>query len=239
MKILYLDCFAGISGDMALGALIDAGVPLGEVESQLTTLGVEGYTIQATEGKSRGIRGVKIEVHVEQEQHHHRTLKDILQIIENSSLDDKVKKTTHDLFQNLAQAEAKVHGVEPEQVHFHEVGAIDSIIDITGFAIALYLARIEKIYSSRIPLGYGSVQTMHGLLPVPAPAAAELLKGVPLCGCNVEGEMVTPTGAAIISTLCKEFGPLPTFNITRIGYGLGSKDFGIPNFLRVFIGDET
>jgi len=238
VKLLYLDCFGGISGDMLLGALIDAGVPLETVQSQLQSLELEGYALQACAQKTHGITGTKIIVEVEEKQQPHRTWQDIRQLIENSKLELSVKDTVMKIFARLAQAEGKVHGVAPELVHFHEVGAVDSIVDIVGIAIALHEAGIEKVACSSLPTGYGYVKCWHGLLPIPAPATAELLKGLPLRSLNVEGELVTPTGASLVATLAGYFGPLPAMNIFSIGYGLGSNDYGMPNFTRVFIGQE-
>lgn len=238
MKLLYLDCFGGISGDMLLGALIDAGVSLEAVQYQLQSLELQGYTLQACNKKSHGITGTKIVIEVEEKHQPHRTWRDIRHLIESSGLEPAIKETVYKVFTRLAEAEGKVHGEEPELVHFHEIGAVDSIVDITGIAIALHEAGVEKIVSSSLPTGYGYVKTRHGLLPVPAPATAELLKGLPLRSLNVEGELVTPTGASIAATLAGSFGPLPAMNISSIGYGMGSNDYGLANFTRVFLGQE-
>ncbi|MQL52631.1 nickel pincer cofactor biosynthesis protein LarC [Desulfofundulus thermobenzoicus] len=238
MKILYLDCFSGISGDMMLGALIDAGVPPAAVQSQLDLLGLEGYSLKIYQDKTHGFQGTRFLVEMEQYHHSHRTWEDIRRIIEGSGLHPQVKRCALDIFEKLARAEGKVHWVEPRHVHFHEVGAVDSIVDIVGTSIALREAGVEKVYCSPLPTGYGTVQTHHGVLPVPAPATAELLKGFPIRPVEVEGELVTPTGAAIVAALAGGFGPLPAMKIAQIGYGLGANDYGIPNFLRVFIGEE-
>ncbi|MBE3586719.1 MAG: nickel pincer cofactor biosynthesis protein LarC [Thermoanaerobacter sp.] len=236
MKILYLDCFGGISGDMMLGAMIDAGVSPAAVQSQLELLGLEGYSLKIFQDKTRGFRGTRFVVEVGYGHQPHRTWEDIRGIIENSKLHPQVKRHALEIFEKLALAEARVHGVEPRHVHFHEVGAVDSIVDIVGTAIALHEAGVGKVYSSPLPAGYGTVQTRHGILPVPAPATAELLRGFPIRPVDVEGELVTPTGAAIVAALAGGFGPLPAMKVESIGYGLGSKDYGIPNFLRVFLG---
>lgn len=238
VRILYLDCFGGISGDMTLGALIDAGIPLASIQNQLELLGLEGYSLQAVQDKTHGFRGTRFTVELSQKKQPPRTWKDISQIIEKSELSPRIKKCALGIFEKLAWAEGRVHGVEPEKVHFHELGATDALIDIVGTAVALREAGVEKVYCSPLPTGYGSVQSCHGLLPLPAPAAAELLKGLPVRPVQVEGELVTPTGAAIVAALASGFGPLPAMNISRIGYGLGSNDYGRPNFLRVFIGEE-
>ncbi len=238
MKILYLDCFGGISGDMMLGALIDAGVPPATLQSQLGLLGLEGYSLKIYQDKTHGFQGTKFLVEIEQNHHSHRTWEDIRRIIEGSGLHPQIKKRALEIFEKLARAEGKVHGVDPCRVHFHEVGAIDSIVDVVGTAIALHEAGVEKVYCSPLPTGYGSIQSHHGVLPIPAPATAELLKGFPLRPVKVEGELVTPTGAAIVAALAEGFGPLPAMKIAQIGYGLGANDYGMPNFLRVFIGEE-
>jgi uncharacterized protein (TIGR00299 family) protein len=238
VKLLYLDCFGGISGDMLLGALIDAGVSLEAIQCQLQSLELGGYTLRAYNQESHGITGVKIAVEVEEKHQPHRTWRNIRHLIENSGLEPVIKETVYKVFKRLAEAEGKVHGVDPEMVHFHEIGAVDSIVDITGIAIALHELGVKKVVSSSLPTGYGYVKTRHGLLPIPAPATAELLKGLPLRSLNVEGELVTPTGASLVATLVDSFGPLPAMNISSIGYGMGSNDYGLANFTRVFIGQE-
>jgi uncharacterized protein (TIGR00299 family) protein len=237
MKILYFDCFGGISGDMAVGALIDAGACFTNLHEQLQLLGLEGYTLQAHRDKSYGFQGTRFQVQLKEKHQPPRTWQDIARIIEASALSSQIKQTALSIFQKLARAEGKVHGVALEQVHFHEVGAIDSIIDIVGTVVALQELGIEKVYCSPLPAGCGYVRSRHGTLPIPAPATAELLKGLPLRPLDVEGELVTPTGAAIAVALACQFGSLPAMTISQIGYGLGNNDYGIPNFLRVFIGE--
>lgn len=238
MKVLYLDCFGGISGDMILGALIDAGVPLASVVEQLKQLGLAGYSLNIYQAQTHGFRGTRFVVEPAQDHHQpRRTWQDISRLIAGSELAPKIKEHSLVIFEKLARAEGKVHGIPPEKVHFHEIGAVDSIVDIVGTAIALHEAGIEKVYCSPLPAGYGCIRTAHGLLPVPAPATAELLKGLPIRPVQVEGELVTPSGAAIAAALAEDFGPAPAMRIEQTGYGLGSNDYGIPNFLRVFIGD--
>jgi len=242
VKILYLDCFGGLSGDMVLGALLDAGVPLASVAEQLARLELTGYSLKACREQTHGFTGTRFLVEISRPpglDQPHRIWEDISRLIAGSELAPPVKKRSLAVFEKLAQAEAKVHGVPPAQVHFHEVGAIDSIVDIVGTAIALHEAGIEKVYCSPLPNGTGCIRTAHGLLPVPAPAAAELLVGIPLRPVPVEGELVTPTGAALAAVLAEGFGPAPAMRIEQTGYGLGSNDYGIPNFLRVFIGEST
>jgi uncharacterized protein (TIGR00299 family) protein len=224
---------------MVLGALIDAGVPPASVAEQLKRLGLEGYSLKACRDQTHGFTGTRFLVELaRQNSQPHRTWEDIFLIITGSDLTPQIKKCSLAIFEKLARAEAKVHGVPLEKVHFHEVGAVDSIIDIVGTVIALHEAGIEKVYCSPLPAGCGWIQSAHGLLPIPAPATVELLKGIPIRSVQVEGELVTPTGAAIASALAEGFGPAPAMRIEQTGYGLGSNDYGIPNFLRVFIGEE-
>lgn len=238
MKILYLDCFGGISGDMVLGALIDAVVPPELLQSQLQLMELEGYSIKVWQDKTHGFRGTRFQVDLEEKHQPHRTWKDISNIIAGSGLHPRAKQVALDIFEKLAGAEGRVHGIEPEKVHFHEVGATDSIIDIMGTAIALMEAGIEKVCCSPLPVSHGHVHSHHGLLPIPAPATTELIKGLPVRPVDIEGELVTPTGAAIAAALASNFGPMPRMSITQIGYGLGSNDYGMPNFLRAIIGEE-
>lgn len=236
MKILYFDCFAGISGDMTLAALADCGADTNYIVQNLKLLPVSGWQINFEQKTSQGIRGTTLKVHLSGEQQPHRHYQEIKDMIINCNLPDKVKGTSINIFDNLAVAEAKVHGTSVERVHFHEVGAVDSIIDIVGAALALDNLNIDEIHCSELPVGNGTIRCSHGLLPVPAPATAELLKNVPIRNTDIKGEMVTPTGAAIIKSLSKNFGSMPSMLLEATGYGFGTKNFGIPNFLRVFIG---
>lgn len=238
MKTLYLDCQAGISGDMTVAALLDLGVPLGHLQSELTKLALPdgSYTLSATRTHRHHIAALKFDVDV-QKQPAHRHYTDIDAMITGSTLSGTVKEKARRIFRTLAEAEAKVHGVPLAEVHFHEVGAIDSIVDIVGVAICLDYLGIEKVCTSALPLGSGFVETEHGRLPVPAPATAELLIGLPTHGECGPGERVTPTGAAIIAALAEGFGFPPAMRIEKIGSGAGGKDFpDIPNILRAFIG---
>ncbi|MGQ9826075.1 MAG: nickel pincer cofactor biosynthesis protein LarC [Desulfotomaculales bacterium] len=237
MKMLYLDCFGGISGDMTVGALLDAGVPAGYIEEQIRLLGLEGYALKVYKTRSHGFSGTRFAVEVDQGHQPPRTWGDIAGLIGESPLHPQVKKNALLIFETLARAEGKVHGVEAARVHFHELGAVDSLVAIVGTAAALHAAGVEEVYTSPLPAGYGCVQTRHGLLPVPAPAAAELMKGFPVRPVPVEGELVTPTGAAVVAALAKGSGLMPAMKIKEVGYGLGSKDYGLPNFLRVFLGE--
>lgn len=239
MKLLYLDCFAGISGDMCLGALIDAGADAVLLEKQLKGLPLSDWDMRVYRKNSRGITGTRVEITVRENHQPHRHYSDIRSLILDSPLPDRVKDTSLNIFQKLAGAEGKVHGVPPDHVHFHEVGAVDSIVDIVGTALALDNLKVEGVTCSPVPTGSGHIHCRHGILPVPAPATAELLRGIPLRSLDVEGEITTPTGAALASTLAGSFGALPDMTVGAVGYGLGGKDFGIPNFLRAFLGTSA
>jgi len=239
LKILYFDCYAGISGDMTVGALIDLGVPLDLLRESLAVLPVplSGYSLHEEETVRRGVRATKFRVRMEEHQPH-RHYSGIAAMIEQSSLPDGVKETAQRIFFRLAEAEARVHGVEIGQVHFHEVGGLDSIIDIVGTAVCLHQLGIGEICAAPLPLGGGFVETAHGRLPVPAPATAELLRGLRVHGGLGEGERVTPTGAAIVAALASGFGPPPAFTVEKIGCGAGDRDFqDAPNILRLFLGE--
>jgi pyridinium-3,5-bisthiocarboxylic acid mononucleotide nickel chelatase len=240
MRALYFDCFAGASGDMMVGALIDAGADVNELRAQLASLGLSGYEI-STEGVNRsGIFATKFNVTVDEASQPHRHLKDIAEIINRSTLSDLTRQRALRAFELLADAEARVHGTTRDRIHFHEVGAIDSIIDTVGAMIGFELLGIERFFASALRVGHGMVKAAHGLLPVPAPATAELLRGIPLYAGDIEGEFVTPTGAAILATLCDDFGPLPEMKITKAAYGAGARNpQGFPNALRVVIGELT
>ena len=236
MKAIYFDCFAGISGDMTLGALVDAGLDIEMLKSELSKLNLMGYSTSAEKVVKKGITGTKINIEIE-EQNAHRHLRHINEIIDNSALDDDIKQTAKKIFLRLAEAEAKIHNTTVEKIHFHEVGAVDAIIDIVGAVIGIRLLGIEKIYASRIHVGNGFVKCRHGKIPLPAPATVDLLKNVPVYSTGIEGELTTPTGAAIITTLAESFGNMPLMNIRQIGYGVGTSDREIPNLLRVMIGE--
>lgn len=238
MNTAYFDCSSGISGDMCLGALIHAGADFQEMEQQLSLLPIEGFSLSRESTRKKGITATKIQVKCHGH-HHHRGLEDILRIIDKSSLSHRVKEQSGLIFSRLAKAEAEVHGLPVNEVHFHEVGAVDAIVDIVGTVLCLAQLQIEKIISSPLPLGHGFIDCAHGLLPLPAPATQMLLKGIPVYGVDIEGELVTPTGAAIVSTLASSFGPAPLMTVNSLGYGAGEKDFGIPNILRVSVGQEA
>ncbi len=236
MKIAFFDCFSGASGDMILGSLIDAGLRLEDLEEELSKLGISGYTIHADKKEKKGIWGTQFHVDISGP-HHHRGLKDIITLIDQSQLSSIIKDRSKMIFDNLAKAESKIHNQPVDKIHFHEIGAVDSIIDIVGAVIGLKFMNIQLLMTSKIHVGTGFLNCTHGTLPVPPPAALELLKGVPVYSTGIEGELVTPTGAAILSTLSKGFGVLPLMQIEQIGYGLGQKELSIPNVLRVCIGN--
>jgi uncharacterized protein (TIGR00299 family) protein len=238
MRAIYFDCFAGISGDMVIGALLDLGADHETLGAQLSTLGLGGYKLKAGRVKRSQIAAMKFDVELDGTKQPARTLFDIREIIGRSKLSDGVKARSLEVFERLAEAEALVHATTIDRIHFHEVGAVDSIIDTVGAMIGLELLGAERFYASPLRVGRGSVQTEHGLLPVPAPATAELLRGAQVYGGNIDGEFVTPTGAAIVTTLCKEFGSLPEIEIHRVGYGAGSRNpEGLPNVLRLVMGE--
>lgn len=222
---------------MILGALIDLGVTVQELKSDLQKLPLTGYDLKVTTAERNHMRATDVMVVVE-EQHHHRSYKDIIHLIDGSSLSGSIKTTSKDIFLKLAKAEGKIHQVPVERVHFHEVGAVDSIIDIVGAVIGLEHLSIDEIVCSPLPLGHGFVTCSHGIIPVPAPATVELLENVPVYATDREQELVTPTGAAIITTVAKQFGRMPPMNIHRIGYGSGKTPSDYPSLLRVFLGER-
>ena len=239
MKTLYFDCFAGASGDMILGASIAAGVEPEVFKQQLSLLGVEGYSIDFETVDRSGISATYARVQTAHE-HAHRHLSDILKIIYESRLSDGVKALAARIFSRLAEAEARIHNQPVEKVHFHEVGAFDAIIDVVGAAICFELLGIERFVSSPLHVGSGTVDMDHGRFPVPPPAVAELLKGVPFYSTDIVGELVTPTGAAIITTVCTDYGPIPRMKLDQTGYGAGTREYKkFPNALRILVGEES
>jgi uncharacterized protein (TIGR00299 family) protein len=237
MKTLYFDCFAGASGDMILGAMVAAGVDPQALTDQLGLLNVQGFRIEFARVDRSGISATHARVHTAHE-HAHRHLKDILEIIDASRLSDGVKARSGAIFKKLAEAEALVHNEPVDHVHFHEVGALDAIVDVVGAAICFELLGIERFVSSPLHVGSGTVTMAHGRFPVPPPAVVELLKGASVYSTDIKGELVTPTGAAIIATVCSEFGPLPKMKVMQSGYGAGTREYEkFPNALRVLIGE--
>ena len=270
-RIAYFDCFAGISGDMTLGALINVGVDEGELRRGLASLGLPGWELRTQRVQRHAISATDVLVidgaegdkqhrrehapgghrhsHEHEHEHEHRReaghghihgrhLAEILGMIRASGLPQPVKERASAAFQRLGEAEAKIHDVPVETIHFHEVGAVDSIIDIVGSVLGLHLLGVERIVCSPLPTGHGFVRAAHGLMPIPAPATMELLKGVPTRSVDVEGELVTPTGATLMTTLADEFGWMPAMRVEAIGYGAGKKDFPFPNLLRICVGWE-
>lgn len=243
MKIAYFDCFSGISGDMSLGALVDAGVPLKGLENGLRKLKLRGYRLREQKVLRAGIAATKVDVVLKAEGRgpgaEGRKWKDIQKIIKDSSLPENIKKQGLQIFKNLFEAEAKVHGSSIEKTHLHELGCVDCLVDIFGTLIGLSMLGVEKVYASPINLGSGSTKTSHGILPVPAPATAELLKGIPCYSSGPAFEMTTPTGAVLLKSLSSGFGSMPVFSAEVIGMGAGNKDpEERPNILRVMIGQE-
>lgn len=235
MTVAYFDCFAGVAGDMVLGTLVDAGMPLAHLKRELAKLGISGYVLERKRTR-RFVSGTSLRVRVERETAGSRYI-DIKKLIERSRLNSSVKHMSLAIMKRLAEAEAKVHGVPVRNVHFHEVGAVDSIVDCVGAAIGFDYFGFDLIASSPLPITRGRVSTAHGDMPVPAPATLELVKGIPLEPASVTGEIVTPTGAAILTAVSHHFGTCPLERIERIGYGFGERVFkDRPNALRVMIG---
>ncbi len=238
MKILYYDCFSGISGDMNLGAMIDLGIEEAYLVSELDKLDLKGWKLEVTGDQRHGIKGTRVSVKQTRHEHEHRHLSDIEQIIDKSELDENTKTLSKNIFMKVAAAEAAVHGTAVEKVHFHEVGAVDSIIDIVGAAICYNALKVDEVHVSIVELGGGMVTCEHGKLPVPAPATAEIIKGIPSKRGGVDFEATTPTGAAIIATLGKVFNSSQPLKIIKTAYGVGQKDHpDVPNLLRVFLGE--
>ncbi|MEJ2699583.1 MAG: nickel pincer cofactor biosynthesis protein LarC [Desulfuromonadales bacterium] len=235
MSILLLDTFAGISGDMVLGLLVDLGVDPSAIKTELSKLPVAGWGLSCLREKRQGIEGTRCEVTCA-EQHHHRTWDDIDRMLAESTLLEEVKDLARRIFRRIGEAEAKVHGVALESVHFHEVGALDSIVDVVGAAAGLHFLGVEETVCTPLPLSRGMIDTAHGPLPLPAPATLEILKGLPVREGNCDRELVTPTGAAIAAEICR-FGPIPEMVLEKTGYGVGGRRLqDRPNLLRGLLG---
>ncbi len=278
-RILYFDCFSGISGDMTIGALLDLGIDQQLFLAELSKINLNEFEVEIKKGLKNGISGTDFTVHLTKQEdtqdehshahthedelhdHHHdhdhghnhshehlvekshdhshtRNLGDIYSIIESSDLSEFVKTNSKKIFYIVAEAEAKIHAKGIDEVHFHEIGAVDSIVDIIGAAICVEMLQVDEIHCSEINLGSGFVHCEHGIFPVPAPATLEILKGVPVYSQNAKKELTTPTGAAIVKALCSEFGSMPEFTIEKMGYGLGKRDMETPNVLRVIVGKK-
>lgn len=240
MKIAYFDCFSGISGDMTLGALLDAGLPQQALEEGLAGLHLSEFTLDVSRVLKCGISATAVRVRAE-EGHVHRGLPEISEIIRRSELPEAVQQTSLQVFTVLAAAEARIHGTTAEEVHFHEVGAVDAIVDIVGACFGLHYLGIEQVHCSALPTGGGQVRSAHGIIPVPAPATLALLmqRNVPLYDNGQRIELVTPTGAALMVALAQSFGAFPSLQPQAIGYGAGQKDLDVANVLRIVIGESV
>lgn len=253
MKTIYFDCFAGAAGDMLVGALIDLGLDFAALEEELAKLEIEGYSLSIDSVLKQGVTSQKFRVNITQETHHHhhgeghshgshhhgRSYSQIREILENAPIPEAPKSRAVAAFYRLGVVEAGIHGVEVDAVHFHEVGAIDSIIDVTGYFLGLHMLDVERVAASPLPVGSGFVQCAHGRMPVPAPATAKLLEGAPVAQSSLEGEVLTPTGALLLTESAEFFGPMPEMTITRVGYGAGDKDQpDTPNVVRAFLGES-
>lgn len=237
MRTLYFDCFAGASGNMILGALVGAGVSPQELKAELSKLSVPGFEIEVSKVDRSGISSTHVKVRIPDESKH-RHLRHIQRIIDDSTLSKNVKFRSKAIFLHLAQAEATVHGTSVEKVHFHEVGALDAIIDIVGACVGFEILGIERFTCSKVHVGSGFVEMAHGKFPVPPPAVAELLNGLPIYSTEIEGELITPTGAAIISTVCDSYGTIPDLKVEVTSYGAGSREYErFPNAIRILIGE--
>jgi uncharacterized protein (TIGR00299 family) protein len=239
MRIAYGDLIGGISGDMFVAALLDLGLPLGKLKAELKKLPTLKFALKTSKKSVHAVRATQFQV-ICPRQEAPRSWRQIHRLIERSKLSASIKASAIDIFTRLAQAEAKIHGVAVEHVHFHEVGATDSIVDIVAAAVGVAELKIDKLHFSKIPLGRGIIRSQHGPLPVPGPATLELLKGLPTFGIDLESETVTPTGAAILETLGSSFGDQPSMTIDKIGYGTGQKEFSNrPNLFRLIIGESA
>jgi uncharacterized protein (TIGR00299 family) protein len=236
MRIAYFDCFSGASGDMILGSLIDSGLSLRRLKEELKKIQLPTIRLKAKKVLKTGVSGTQVMVEGRKEKRAHRSLKEILRIVERSSIEAEVKEKSKQIFKRIASVEAEIHQTPIGEVHFHELGGLDSIVDIVGAVWGIRELGIEKVYVSKINVGGGFVKCEHGILPVPAPATLSLMEGKPIYSSGVERELLTPTGAAILTTLGTEFGPIPLMNVERIGCGAGRDDLPHPNLLRLIIG---
>ncbi|HJR02369.1 MAG TPA: nickel pincer cofactor biosynthesis protein LarC, partial [Methylomirabilota bacterium] len=239
MRLAFFDCPSGASGDMILGALVDAGAPFEALARELAGLGVTGYRLERREVIKAGFRATKVDVALGPHEAGHRGLREILDILEGGRLAPAVRDMATRVFRRLAEAEARVHGTTPERVHFHDVGAVDAIVDVTGACIGLHLLGVDAVHVGALPVGGGFVEGPHGRMPVPGPATAELLKGFPTLDTGIRRELVTPTGAAILTTLAAGAGTMPAMRVTAVGYGAGTMELETPNVLRLFVGEAA
>jgi len=238
MKTAYFDCIAGASGDMMLGALVDAGLPAATLEAELAKLHIKDFHLHVGKVMKNCFAATKVDVHVHDDAPE-RHLADIRKVVADSHLSDHVKQTAIRIFTRICEAEAAIHNSTVDQVHLHEVGGVDAIVDVCGTLAGLEALGIEKVVCSPFPVGRGFISGAHGQIPLPAPAALALMKGCPISGSDIDAELVTPTGAAVLSEIADSFGPIPTMTLTNFGYGAGSRDLPIPNVLRVLLGDSV
>jgi len=235
MKVLYIETKTGIAGDMFVGSLLDLGLDFGLLEKELQKLPLDDFSISIEKMVKNNITGTKFKVRAKEVNHRH--LKEIDNIIDQSDLDQDIKDQAKQIFLTIARAESKVHDKPLDKIHFHEVGSTDAIVDVVSSVIGLKMLKIDRVYCSKIPTGLGFVHCMHGKMPVPAPATVEILRGIPVYSGEIEGELTTPTGAAIVKNIVNDFCEIPEMQISKIGYGAGSKNFSQPNFVRVFMGE--
>ncbi|MFB5662345.1 LarC family nickel insertion protein [Alteribacillus sp. HJP-4] len=240
MRILYLDCsISGISGDMMLGALHALGADMEEIEKQLKQFPMEAFSLNISGVVKKGIYASKVDVVPEEEPYHHRHYSSIRKMIVESALSEKAKAFSLQIFEPIAAAEAAIHHTTVDEVHFHEVGAVDSIVDVVGAGIALDQLEIEDVQASAVVLGNGKIKMAHGMYPIPAPATMEMMKGIPVQEIDVRGELTTPTGAGLIKGLASRYGTMPSMEVIEVGYGAGTKDFpDHPNVLRAVLGEK-
>src|SRR5256712_4850745 len=238
VKVVYFDCPSGAAGDMIMASLLDAGVSLDALRTELAKLPLTGWELVVREVRKGAFRATKVDVEIDHHaHHHHRTLGDIVAILDASTLGDSIKDRARRIFTRLADAEARAHGTTRDHVHFHDVGAVDAIVDVTGSVGALELIGAPAIHVSALPIRRGFVEGAHGRIPIPGPGTAELLRGFPIVDTGVKAELVTPTGAAILTTLASGAGAMPTMTVTSVGYGAGTRDLEVPNVLRCFVGE--
>ena len=238
MTVAYLDCIAGVSGDMLLGALLDAGVAEAELRSRLAELRLPGFELAVRRVRKAGIGALQVEVRVT-DHATERHVPEIIALVEASGVPPAIRRRATAIFRRLGEVEAAIHGAAPERVHLHELGGIDTIVDVVGVLTGFELLGVERVVCSPLPLARGFVDAAHGRLPLPAPATVALLEGVPVTGAEVEGELVTPTGAALVTALAAEFGSLPAMQVRAVGYGAGRAERAIPNVVRLLVGEAA
>ncbi|NJD60635.1 MAG: TIGR00299 family protein [Anaerolineales bacterium] len=237
MKIGYLDCPSGISGDMFLSALVDCGAPLDDIKERLALLPIQGFKITSKRVNKAGLTAIQVDVLVD-DRVTERKLAEIINLILQSPLSENIKGKAVEVFRRIGEVEALIHGLEVEEIHLHELGGLDTIVDVVGVLLGMELLGIDRLIASPLPLGSGTIQSAHGTLPLPAPASLALLKGVPIHGSEINKELVTPTGAALLTSLVQEFGIIPAMRLEKIGYGAGKRDLPTPNVLRLLIGES-